>query len=122
MIEWMRDRHPRAAEPRPPDTPAAPAPDQELAVRERPATRTPRLYRVLLHNDDYTTMEFVIDVLVRHFEKTVTEATAIMLQVHHMGVGVAGRYTRDEAETRVEQVTTEARADGYPLLLTLEPD
>ncbi|HEU0014347.1 MAG TPA: ATP-dependent Clp protease adaptor ClpS, partial [Longimicrobium sp.] len=75
----MRDRHPRAAEPRPPGAlPAAPTPDEEIAVRERAATRRPPLYRVLLHNDDYTTMEFVIDVLVRHFEKTVTEATHIM--------------------------------------------
>ncbi len=99
-------------------------PDREegIAVRERPATRTPRLFRVLLHNDDYTTMEFVVEVLVRFFEKTTTEATQIMLQVHHAGYGVAGTYTRDEAETRVLQVTTEARADGYPLLLTLEPD
>jgi ATP-dependent Clp protease adaptor protein ClpS len=75
--------------------------EEGVAVRERPATRTPRLYRVLLHNDDYTTMEFVVDVLVRYFQKTATEATRIMLEVHHRGVGVAGRYTRDEAETRV---------------------
>jgi ATP-dependent Clp protease adaptor protein ClpS len=108
----------------PPVGPPEPAREREegVAVRERPATRTPRLYRVLLHNDDYTTMEFVVDVLVRYFQKTATEATHVMLEVHHRGLGVAGRYTRDEAETRVAAVTDAARAAGFPLRLTLEPD
>jgi ATP-dependent Clp protease adaptor protein ClpS len=99
-------------------------PDREegVAIRERPRTRRPPMYRVLLHNDDYTSMEFVVDALVRYFEKTDTEATHIMLQVHHAGVGVAGVYTRDEAETRVERVMSAAQAEGYPLLLTLEPE
>lgn len=91
-------------------------------MRERPDARTPRLYRVLLHNDDYTTMEFVVEVLVRYFQKTQTEAAHIMLEVHHRGVGVAGRYTRDEAETRVAAVTEAATAAGFPLRLTLEAD
>jgi len=82
----------------------------------------PPLYKVLLHNDDFTTMEFVVEVLVRHFDHTPTGAAAIMLQVHHLGVGVAGTYTRDEAETRVDRVTTEAQDAGYPLLLTMEPE
>lgn len=93
-----------------------------VATRERPRTRTPPRYRVLLHNDDYTTMEFVVDVLVRFFRKSPTEATRIMLQVHHQGVGVAGTYTRDVAETKVAQVTDAAREEGFPLLLTMEPD
>jgi ATP-dependent Clp protease adaptor protein ClpS len=80
------------------------------------------MYRVLLHNDDFTSMEFVVDVLVRHFQKTETEATRIMLQVHHAGVGVAGVFTRDVAETLVQQVTDEAAAAGFPLLLTAEPE
>jgi ATP-dependent Clp protease adaptor protein ClpS len=67
-------------------------------------------------------MEFVVEVLVRFFEKTTTEATQIMLQVHHAGYGVAGSYTRDEAETRVERVAAEAKAQGYPLLLSVEPE
>jgi len=100
----------------------APEREQGIAVRERPSTRAPRRFRVLLHNDDYTPTEFVVEVLVRSFERTVTEATHIMLQVHHGGVGVAGTYTRDEAETRVEQVTAQARELGYPLLLTAEPE
>jgi ATP-dependent Clp protease adaptor protein ClpS len=116
--------HSQPPPPRPPDGPRAPAREREegVAVRERPRTRTPRLYRVLLHNDDYTTMEFVVEVLVRYFQKTDTEAARIMLEVHHRGLGVAGRYTRDEAETRVEHVTRVARAEGFPLLLTMEPD
>lgn len=96
--------------------------DEDVAVAERPKTRKPRLYRVLLHNDDFTTMEFVVEVLVRHFDKTPTEATRVMLQVHHLGVGVAGVYTRDEAETRIDRVTSEAESSGYPLLVTMEPE
>lgn len=96
--------------------------EEGVALAERPKTRRPSLYRVLLHNDDYTTMEFVVEVLVRYFEKTVTEAMRIMLQVHHAGIGVAGTYTRDEAETRIDRVTTDALAQGYPLRLTMEPE
>ncbi|HET7233716.1 MAG TPA: ATP-dependent Clp protease adaptor ClpS [Longimicrobium sp.] len=95
---------------------------EDVAVAERPKTRKPRLYRVLLHNDDFTPMEFVIEVLVRHFDKSPTEATRVMLQVHHLGVGVAGVYTRDEAETRIDRVTHDAESSGYPLLLTMEPE
>jgi ATP-dependent Clp protease adaptor protein ClpS len=99
-----------------------PGREEGVATAERPKTRRPSLYRVLLHNDDYTTMEFVVEVLVRHFDKTATEATRIMLQVHHMGVGVAGTYTRDEAETRIAHVTAEAQREQFPLLLTMEPE
>lgn len=119
-----------AAAPLPPSGPAPPGRDrgtgvereEGVAVAERPKTRKPSLYRVLLHNDDFTTMEFVVEVLVRHFDHTPTGAAAIMLQVHHLGVGVAGTYTRDEAETRIDRVTTEAQDAGYPLLLTMEPE
>ena len=100
----------------------APSRREELLVEDRPRAKTPRLYRVLLHNDDYTTMEFVVDVLVRFFRKTATEATQIMLQVHTLGVGVAGAYTREVAETKVAQVTEAAREEGFPLLLTMEPE
>ena len=97
-----------------------PVRDGELAVEERRRTKRPPRYKVLLHNDDYTTQEFVVDVLVRHFRKSVAEATHIMLQVHHKGVGVAGIYPRDTAETKVAEVTQEARAEGMPLRLSLE--
>lgn len=89
-------------------------------TRTRTSTRQPPRYRVLLHNDDFTTMEFVIDILVRFFNQTETEATRIMLQVHMEGVGVAGTYPRDQAETKVAQVTAEAESAGFPLLVTME--
>lgn len=103
-------------------TPGAPEKETGTDLRERPESRLPRLYRVLLHNDDYTTMEFVVEVLVRFFHLSETEAGRIMLQVHYDGAGVAGTFTRDVAETKVEQVTTLAREEGFPLLLTMEPE
>ncbi len=85
-------------------------------------TRKPRRFKVLLHNDDYTTMDFVIEVLIRHFRKAPAEATKIMLQVHHQGIGVAGVYPKETAETKIAEVTDEARAQGMPLLLTAEAE
>jgi ATP-dependent Clp protease adaptor protein ClpS len=96
--------------------------EEGVALAERPKTKKPSLYRVLLHNDDYTTMEFVVEMLTRHFHLSATDATRVMLQVHHLGVGVAGTYTRDEAETRIERVTADAEVAGFPLLLTMEPE
>jgi ATP-dependent Clp protease adaptor protein ClpS len=96
--------------------------DEGLALEERRKAKRPRRWKVLLHNDDYTTMEFVVEVLIEHFHKSAAEATHIMLQVHQKGVGVAGVYTKDMAETKVAEVTAEARDQGMPLLLTLEPE
>jgi len=93
---------------------------EEAAVEEQRRTERPRRLRVLLHNDDFTTMDFVVQVLVEHFHKSPAEATHVMLQVHHKGVGVAGVYPADVAETKVAEVTREARAAGMPLLLTTE--
>jgi ATP-dependent Clp protease adaptor protein ClpS len=100
------------------------SPDHEEATvtEERPRTQTPRRYRVLLHNDDFTSMEFVVAVLVRYFSKNEAEASHIMFQVHLTGIGVAGVYTRDQAETKVAQVTAAAEAEGFPLLVTMEPE
>lgn len=95
--------------------------DEEFAVEERRKTRRPRKWQVMLHNDDFTTMEFVVHVLVSHFHKAPAEATHIMLQVHRKGVGVAGVYSREVAETKVAEVTDEARAQGMPLKVTAEP-
>lgn len=95
--------------------------DEGLAIEERRKAKRPRRWKVLLHNDDYTTMDFVVEVLLEHFHKSPAEATHIMLQVHQKGVGVAGIYPRDVAETKVAEVTAEARAEGMPLLLTTEP-
>ena len=94
--------------------------DEALAPDQREKTRRPRRWKVLLHNDDYTTMEFVIHVLTTHFHKSEGEATHIMLQVHEHGVGVAGNYPRDLAETKIAEVTDEARSNGMPLLVTAE--
>lgn len=80
----------------------------------------PRRFRVLLHNDDYTTMEFVIAVLREIFRKTEEEASAIMLSVHEKGIGQCGVYTHEIAETKVAQVHTRARRAGFPLKCTLE--
>lgn len=78
------------------------------------------MYKVLLHNDDYTTMEFVVYVLQGVFHRSEAEATQIMLHVHKHGLGVAGVYTRDVAETRVAQVEALARANEFPLRCSLD--
>jgi len=93
----------------------------DLAVATRHRTKRPTRYSVVLHNDDYTTMEFVVGVLMRFFAKSETEATQIMLEVHHKGRGVAGTYLRDIAESKVDQVERYARENGHPLKLTAEP-
>ena len=80
----------------------------------------PSLFKVLLHNDDYTPMEFVVEVLTRFFSKTQTQATEIMLAVHHRGTGLCGVYPYEIAETKVAQVTEAAREQEYPLQCTLE--
>lgn len=95
---------------------------ERAGTREQTTTQRPRLYRVLLLNDDYTPMDFVVEVLERYFHKSATEAQLIMLAVHHKGQGMAGVYTRDVAETKVAQVTAHARRAGYPLRLVAEPE
>lgn len=93
-----------------------------LATRKEQKVERPRRFKVLLHNDDYTSMDFVVTVLRNHFHKPPAEATQVMLEVHHRGVGVAGTYPREMAETKVAAVTAAARAEGMPLLLTLEEE
>ncbi|MEN8247170.1 MAG: ATP-dependent Clp protease adapter ClpS [Thermodesulfobacteriota bacterium] len=80
----------------------------------------PPLYRVLLHNDDYTTMQFVVEVLVVVFNKSMEEATHIMLNVHKKGVGLCGVYPYEIAETKVDAVGTLARENGFPLKCSME--
>ncbi len=91
-----------------------------LEVKERQETKRPSLYRVFLLNDDYTTMEFVVQVLETVFHKPPAEATQIMLHVHKKGVGVCGVYTRDIAETKVLTVHELARKNGFPLKCLME--
>lgn len=93
-----------------------------LDVVERPKTKRPRRFQVVFHNDDYTTMEFVVHVLIKFFHKSETEATQIMLNIHHKGYGVVGVYTRDVAETKASQVTDYAKEHGHPLKCTAEPE
>lgn len=88
---------------------------------ERPQIKEPPHYNVVLHNDDYTPMEFVIEVLQRYFHKNHEEAVQIMLRVHQAGRGLAGTYSHQIAETKVVQVHTEARTRGYPLQCSVEP-
>lgn len=112
--------NPSKPPPRPPG--GEPREGEQVDVLDRPKSETPRLFKVIFHNDDYTTREFVVEVLRTYFHKTDTEATFIMLTVHTKGTGVAGVYPRDIAETKVRQVTTLARQNGMPLLLTTEPE
>jgi ATP-dependent Clp protease adaptor protein ClpS len=97
-------------------------PEGDVAIEQKPKLEKVRRFKVLFHNDDYTTMEFVVLVLMKFFHKTETEATHIMLSVHHRGHGVAGVYTKDVAETKVSQVQDFARENGMPLRLTVEPE
>ena len=91
-------------------------------VKARPKTQKPAMYRVLLLNDDYTPMEFVVHVLERFFNKSREAATEIMLHVHHRGVGVCGVYTYEVAETKVSQVVDFARRHQHPLQCTMEKE
>jgi ATP-dependent Clp protease adaptor protein ClpS len=93
---------------------------EETLVRDRVRLEEPPLYKVLLHNDNYTTMDFVVMVLVTIFAKDTEEATAIMLRVHHQGHGVAGVYSRQIGETKVAEVHQLARQNQYPLKCSLE--
>ncbi|GAA5435313.1 ATP-dependent Clp protease adapter ClpS [Deinococcus aquaticus] len=96
--------------------------DSGTQTLERTRTQRPRLFRVLLLNDDYTPMEFVVEVLRRFFRKSEQEAELIMLAVHHKGQGVAGVYSRDVAETKVAQVMAAAQQEGFPLRVVAEPE
>ncbi|MCG6858182.1 MAG: ATP-dependent Clp protease adapter ClpS [Salaquimonas sp.] len=94
--------------------------DAGVVTRTKPKTKKPSLFRVLLLNDDYTPMEFVIHVLERFFGKSRDAATQIMLHVHHNGVGECGIYTYEVAETKVTQVMDFARKHQHPLQCVME--
>jgi ATP-dependent Clp protease adaptor protein ClpS len=103
-----------------PDEPNPTRDSGTLVAEATPKTKQPPLYQVLLLNDDYTPMEFVVDVLERFFSLGRTQATRIMLEVHTKGKGVCGVFTYEIAETKVAQVTTYARDHQHPLMCTLE--
>ena len=93
-----------------------------VLLKTRPKTKKPSMYKVLLLNDDYTPMEFVVHILERFFNKNRQEATDIMLHVHRRGVGICGIYTYEVAETKVAQVMDFARANEQPLQCTMEKE
>jgi ATP-dependent Clp protease adaptor protein ClpS len=101
-----------------PDTGAA---TQTQAETERQLKR-PQLYKVLFHNDNYTTRDFVVAVLREVFHKSESDAVTIMLHVHNSGIGVAGVYTYDVARTKIQIVEGLAREHEFPLRLTMEPE
>lgn len=92
--------------------------DVSTIIKEK--VKRPRKYKVLLHNDDYTTMEFVIYILQKFFGKNLEEAQAIMMKVHMEGIGVCGVYTHEIAETKVSQVMQKSKQEGQPLLCSME--
>ncbi|MEQ5777820.1 MULTISPECIES: ATP-dependent Clp protease adapter ClpS [unclassified Thalassospira] len=97
-------------------------PTTGVVTKTRPKTKKPAMYKVLLLNDDYTPMEFVVLVLEQFFGKGREEATAIMLQVHRKGVGICGVFTYEIAETKVNQVMDLARQNQHPLQCTIEKE
>lgn len=86
-----------------------------------PELKKPQMYAVVMYNDDYTPMEFVVDVLQNHFKHSLDSAINIMLAIHQQGKGIAGIYPKDIAETKAQTVNREARQAGYPLLSQIEP-
>ncbi|GAB0057136.1 ATP-dependent Clp protease adapter protein ClpS [Candidatus Magnetaquicoccaceae bacterium FCR-1] len=94
--------------------------DTLLHTRDNQGLEEPPLFKVILLNDDFTPMEFVVDTLMRFFDKNLDEATEVMLNVHHKGFGVCGLFTRDIAETKVMQVNRHARMHQHPLKCRME--
>lgn len=94
--------------------------DREVVTETKKKLKRPPLYKVLLHNDDYTTKEFVVEILQYVFHREYTEAVQIMLHVHQRGIGVAGVYSYEIAETKVSMVESLAREHEYPLKCSME--
>ena len=101
---------------------AGSGPSTSVITKVKPKTKRPNLYRVLILNDDYTPMEFVVHVIERFFNKDVETATKIMLHVHQHGVGICGVFTYEVAETKVAQVIEFARRHQHPLQCTMEKE
>ena len=97
-------------------------PRGDLALKSRPKTKKPSMYKVVMLNDDYTPMEFVVMVLQKFFRKSQEEATKIMLHVHQRGVGICGVYTLEVAETKACQVMDLARKNQHPLQMQIEKE
>lgn len=96
--------------------------EEELLTEDERKVEKPPLYKVLLHNDDFTSMEFVVFILQSIFHHSESAATRIMLSIHNQGIGVAGVYTREIAETKADKAVRLARENEFPLLCTIEKD
>ncbi len=96
--------------------------EEQVLSETRDEVSEPPFFKVLLHNDDYTTMEFVVEVLMTVFRKSAQEATGIMLNVHQQGIGLCGVFPYELAETKVETVEALARDRGFPLKCTMEKE
>jgi ATP-dependent Clp protease adaptor protein ClpS len=96
--------------------------DEQVLEKTQPRTKKPPLYKVILHNDDYTTMQFVVEVLEQVFHKSPAEAHRIMMHVHTRGHGICGLYSYEIAETKVALVHESAREQGFPLRASFEPE
>ena len=118
----MPDEPPPSPPPNPPATPVRDGGAGSAVVAERKAAKTkpPQLFQVVMLNDDYTPMEFVVMVLQQYFQRDPDTATLIMLKIHHEGRGICGVYTKDVAATKVELVLTAARREGHPLQCIME--
>ena len=114
--------HEKPISPAPPVVPSTPDDGQGSVVAERRVAKTepPRMFQVVLLNDDYTPMEFVVMVLQEYFKRDLETATQIMLKIHHDGRGVCGVFTKDVAATKVELVLAAARRGGHPLQCIME--
>jgi len=112
MLAWMGDKPLRGDE--------GTGVVTDTRTRSERKLKKPRMYKILLHNDDYTTMEFVVYILRQVFQRSETDAVRIMLHVHRNGIGVAGVYAREFAETRVAQTEELARQHEFPLRCTME--
>lgn len=94
--------------------------DPGIAVADETKLEQPKMYKVLMHNDDYTTMEFVIHALMKFFSKNYDEAHGVMLKIHHDGLGICGIYTYEVAESKSAKVNKYSRGKGHPLKSTVE--
>ena len=100
----------------------SPETEEEVISETRDEIDEPPMYKVLLHNDDYTSMEFVVEILMLVFNKPPEEAVEIMLNVHQKGIGICGVYTYEVSETKVNTVHDLARENGFPLKCTMEEE
>jgi len=96
--------------------------DNDLELKEDIKIKFPKKYKVFILNDDYTSMDFVVDILMNVFRKSYEEAESIMLEVHKKDKGLCGIYTHEIAQTKVMQVTTKAKDNGFPLKATMEEE